>query len=105
MIRALVAGPSMVPTLRHGDVVLAVRGVRVRAGDVVLGRFADLPERLVVKRAARPVDDGWWLVSDNPFAGGDSEVHGAGEVLARVVLVLAPGRPRRVGRDRPGEGG
>lgn len=97
-----VSGPSMVPTLRNGDQLLAWRGARIRPGDVVLGRFGDLPDRLVVKRAARPVGDRWWLASDNPFAGGDSEAHGPAEVIARVLLRVGPGRPGRVRRSEAG---
>lgn len=100
----------MVPTLRHGDAVLVVilrdtarvgagRGAaRVRAGDVVVARFRELPDRLVVKRAVRPVDGGWWLASDNPFAGGDSDSHGVADVAGRVLLRLSPGCPSRVRR-------
>jgi phage repressor protein C with HTH and peptisase S24 domain len=94
--RVQVNGPSMVPTLRHGDVVIAWRGRRIRPGDVVLARFVSMPDRLVVKRVVHREGDGWWLASDNPFAGGDSESHGVAEVLARVVVRVAPGRPRRV---------
>lgn len=94
--RVMVSGPSMVPALRDGDTVLARVGATVRPGDVVLARFRDLPDRLVVKRAVRPDAGGWWLESDNPFAGGDSSVHGPADVEARVLLVLSPGRPRRV---------
>lgn len=99
----LVAGPSMVPTLRSGDAVLIRRGGRVRAGDVVLARFADLPDRLVVKRAVRPAGDGWWVAGDNPYAGGDSRQHGPAEVLGRVVWRYWPPlrrRPARVSRRR-----
>jgi phage repressor protein C with HTH and peptisase S24 domain len=91
-----VIGPSMVPTLRHGDAVLVRHGARVRPRDVVLASFADLPDRLVIKRAVRPVDGGWWVTSDNAFAGGDSETHGVADVHARVVLRLRRGVPRRV---------
>lgn len=84
-----VSGPSMVPTLRHGDVVVARLGGRaVRAGDVVLGRYRSMPDRLVVKRVARVDVDGWLLSSDNPAAGGDSSVHGPADVLGRVVVRL-----------------
>ena len=92
-----VSGPSMVPTLRNGDLLLVRRGARVRGGDVVLASFRDLPGRYVVKRAVHPADGGWWLASDNPFAGGDSAAHGAGDVVARVVWRLWPGRPARPG--------
>ena len=90
--RAVVRGPSMVPTLHDGDVVLVRMGGVRRAGDVVLARFADLPGRLVVKRTVRPVGDLWWLVSDNPGARGDSASHGAADVLGRVVAVWPAGR-------------
>ncbi len=95
-----VAGPSMVPALRHGDRLLVRHGAAVRPGDVVLARFPTLPGRLVIKRAVRRVDGGWWLASDNSSAGGDSSVHGPAEVLARAVAVLPAGalRPRRVRR-------
>jgi phage repressor protein C with HTH and peptisase S24 domain len=100
-LTAAVRGPSMVPTLYDGDRVLARRGARVRPGDVVLGRFADL-DRLVVKRAVRPCPGaagepaaGWWLASDNRYAAGDSAVHGPAEVVARVVWRYRPlRRPR-----------
>jgi phage repressor protein C with HTH and peptisase S24 domain len=86
----------MVPTLKHGDAVVAVRTSRVRPGDVVLARYRSMPAKLVVKRVVRPQDDGWWLASDNPYAGGDSDVHGAAEVLARVVVRIRSSRPSRV---------
>jgi phage repressor protein C with HTH and peptisase S24 domain len=84
--RVRVSGPSMVPTLRHGDVVLVRHGAPVRSGDVVLARFRSMPERFVIKRAVREVDGGWWLASDNVAAGGDSAAHGVADVFARVVL-------------------
>ena len=94
--RATVSGPSMVPTLRHGDLVLASSRAPVRVGDVVLARFRSMPERLVVKRVVRAQDGGWWLASDNPFAGGDSEVNGVADAEARVVVVWRGRWPGRV---------
>ena len=101
---ALVSGPSMVPTLRSGDVVLVRYGAVPRPGRLVLARYGSMPDRLVVKRAVRrignpPTDDplaGWWLASDNPHAGGGSDVHGPADVLGVVVVRLRPGLPRRV---------
>jgi phage repressor protein C with HTH and peptisase S24 domain len=94
-----VAGPSMVPTLYDGDVVIVRHGARIRTGDVVVARFRSLPDRYVVKRVDSASGDGWLLRSDNDAAGGDSRSHGVADVLARVVLRL-PGRglrlPRRV---------
>lgn len=102
-----VSGPSMVPTLRHGDVVVArmidrdSSGGGVRVGDVVIGRYRSMPERLVVKTVAAIDGDGCALSSDNPAAGGDSSVHGVADVLARVVLrVRMPARAQIVRRGR-----
>lgn len=91
----------MVPTLRHGDRVVVRHGARIRPGDVVLARFRTMPERLVVKRASRRADGGWWLASDNEFAGGDSSTHGIADVQARAAWVLPAGHwwPHRVGQD------
>ena len=90
LMRVLVAGPSMVPVLRDGDAVVVRRGGRVRAGDVVLARFRALPDRLVVKRAVRPCDGGWWVEGDNPYGSDDSRRYGAADVLGRVVWRYRP---------------
>jgi phage repressor protein C with HTH and peptisase S24 domain len=87
----------MVPTLRDGDRVIVRYGQRSAApGDVVLARYRALPDRLVVKRVARAQEDGWWLVSDNTFAGGDSERHGIADVVGKVVLRFRGARLTRV---------
>ncbi|MBW8803624.1 MAG: hypothetical protein JF587_07155 [Catenulisporales bacterium] len=89
-----VSGPSMAPTLRDGDFVLARRIApgRVRTGDVVLARHpVRADDLLIVKRAVRRADGGWWLVSDNEFVTSDSREFGAVPdrlVLARAVLRL-----------------
>jgi phage repressor protein C with HTH and peptisase S24 domain len=92
-----VTGPSMVPTLRPGDTVLVRRDARVAPGDVVLGRFDDVPTP-VLKRLRSVTPDGRGvLASDNDAAGGDSRTHGPGEVLGRVVLVRHAWAVRRPG--------
>jgi hypothetical protein len=95
----------MVPTLRHGDVVLVVCGRRgngsVRGGDVVLATFRSMPDRLVLKRADHPEDGGWWLRSENEFAGGDSGTHGVADVHGRVAMRLRGFRPKILRRGRP----
>ncbi|HWG25955.1 nickel-type superoxide dismutase maturation protease [Actinospica sp.] len=88
---AVVRGPSMVPSYYDGDRLLVRYGARVHAGDVVLARDPRLPERIVVKRAARRESGGWWLLADNPYAPGDSRQFGAVPdelVIARVLLRL-----------------
>jgi len=79
----LVRGPSMVPTLYDGDCLLVGRGFRVRAGDLVVARFRERPDLLVVKRTVSPYDGGWLLTSDNTFVEGPS---GVADVEARVLF-------------------
>ena len=59
----------MAPTLRAGDALIVRRGGRVRAGDVVVARFRSRPDLLVVKRAVREQDGGWWVQGDNSLSG------------------------------------
>ena len=86
----------MLPALAPGDCLLVRRTSRVRPGDVVVARFPARPGLLVVKRAVRPVDGGWWVQGDNPQVRDDSRQYGAAEVLGRVVLRWWP--PASVGR-------
>ena len=67
--RAKVTERSMEPALRPGDCLLIRRTRRIRPGQVVVARHPEQPEMLIVKRAARRADGGWWLESDNPAAG------------------------------------
>jgi nickel-type superoxide dismutase maturation protease len=92
----VVEGPSMLPALAPGDCLLVRRGARVRTGDVVVARFAARPDLLVVKRAVRPLDGGWWVQGDNPGVQDDSRRYGSAEVLGRVVLRWWP--LRTIGR-------
>ncbi|MFE9688253.1 S24/S26 family peptidase [Micromonospora sp. NPDC005806] len=97
----LVTGPSMAPTLRHGDAVLVRTGGRpVRPGDVVVAVFRSRPDLLVVKRAVRPQDGGWWVRGDNDLVTDDSRAYGVADVRGRVVARYWP-RPGLVtGRRR-----
>jgi nickel-type superoxide dismutase maturation protease len=102
-VMARVAGPSMSPTVRHGDRLLVRRvdgGAAVAAGEVVLARFPARPELLVVKRVHRGVPGGHWVEGDNPFVADDSRAFGPAVVVGRVVGRLWP-RPGRLGA-RPG---
>jgi nickel-type superoxide dismutase maturation protease len=94
---ARVTGPSMSPTVRHGDRLLVRRvpAADARPGDVVLARFPSRPELLVVKRVRRSVPGGHWVEGDNPLVADDSRAFGVAVVVGRVVARLWP-RPGRV---------
>lgn len=98
LLRVAVEGGSMRPTLADGDWLLVRRtdGRRVRAGDLVVAYRPDRPQLVLVKRAARRVGTGWWLLGDAPEASDDSRVFGVvpdGLVLGRVLARYHP-RPR-----------
>lgn len=98
---AEVRGPSMVPTLHHGDQLLVQYGARVRPGDVIVLRHPFQQDLLVVKRAVELREGGWWVLGDNPYAGGDSTDYGTVPeelVLGRVWLRY---RPLREGQRSP----
>jgi nickel-type superoxide dismutase maturation protease len=97
-VLARVSGPSMSPTVRHGDRLLVRRVERtasVPAGAVVLARFPSRPELLVVKRVRRAVPGGHWVEGDNPLVADDSRAFGPAVVMGRVVARLWP-RPHRL---------
>ncbi|GAA4087850.1 nickel-type superoxide dismutase maturation protease [Actinomadura miaoliensis] len=70
LLAVAVTGESMTPALRPGDWLLVRRGARVAEGDVVVARHPGRTEQLIVKRATRRTDGGWWLESDNQGAPG-----------------------------------
>jgi nickel-type superoxide dismutase maturation protease len=95
---AEVTGPSMVPTLQHGDRLLVQYGARVRPGDVVVLRHPFQQDLLVVKRAVELREGGWWVLGDNPYAGGDSTDYGTVPeelVLGKVWLRYRPLKAQR----------
>jgi nickel-type superoxide dismutase maturation protease len=96
-VMARVTGPSMSPTVRHGDRLLVrrVSTASVRAGDVVLARFPSRPELLVVKRVRRAVPGGYWVEGDNSLVADDSRAYGVAVVVGRVVGRVWP-RPGRL---------
>ncbi|WP_328887136.1 nickel-type superoxide dismutase maturation protease [Streptomyces sp. NBC_00316] len=93
-----VTGPSMVPTLYHGDWLLVQYGARVRPGDVVILRHPFQQDLLVVKRAAERRAGGWWVLGDNAFAGGDSTDYGT--VPEDLVLARVRARYRPLRKDQ-----
>ncbi|MEU9300690.1 nickel-type superoxide dismutase maturation protease [Streptomyces sp. NPDC048269] len=95
-----VSGPSMVPTLVHGDQVLVRYGAAVRPGDVVVLRHPFQQDLLVIKRAVERRPGGcWWVLGDNPYnETGDSTVYGP--VPDELVLATAVLRIRPLGGDQ-----
>jgi nickel-type superoxide dismutase maturation protease len=105
-VLARVSGPSMSPTVRHGDRLLVRRsgpGDAVRPGQVVLARFPTRPDLLVVKRVRRVVPGGHWVEGDNPLVTDDSRAFGPAVVVGRVVTRLWP-RPGRLPGTSPPTG-
>ncbi|WP_330453656.1 MULTISPECIES: nickel-type superoxide dismutase maturation protease [unclassified Streptomyces] len=93
-----VTGPSMVPTLHHGDWLLVQYGAPVRPGDVVILRHPFQQDLLVVKRAVERRAGGWWVLGDNSFAGGDSTDYGT--VPEELVLARVRARYRPLTKDQ-----
>ena len=95
-----VDGPSMLPTLRPGD-LLAVRPLRPdepRTGQLVVVRRGDIE---IVKRVSATVDghalaaDEIWLMGDNPDASTDSRTTGPAARRDVVGIVRARYKPLR----------
>ncbi|GIH29744.1 hypothetical protein Aph01nite_80540 [Acrocarpospora phusangensis] len=89
-----VAGDSMSPALRPGDCLLVRLRAPIREGDLVVARR---PHGLIVKRAFRRTDEGWWLESDNQKAPGRQDSWNFGavpepDILGRVLLRYWPFR-------------
>ncbi|HEY2831237.1 MAG TPA: S24 family peptidase [Sporichthyaceae bacterium] len=90
-----VAGESMLPTLRDGDLLLVRKGAPVPVGRLVIVRLPD--GTTAVKRAVHRVPEGWWVERDNASAGVDSWQVGAiapVDVLGVVVARIWPWRRR-----------
>lgn len=100
--RVAVAERSMEPALRPGDWLIVRRGPRagrpprIRPGQIVIARHPGEPGTLLVKRAARREQAGWWLDSDNPVVGAvDSRRFGPVPpdlIEGRVLLRYWPAR-------------
>src|SRR3954454_11378272 len=72
-----VAGDSMAPTLRDGDVVLVGAAVGLAEGDIVLARHPFKRSVKMLKRIDRiDAQDRFWLVGDNPNESSDSRSFG-----------------------------
>ena len=92
-VRFAVAGGSMTPFIRHGDVVeIAPLSGGVEVGDVVLARAT--PERTVLHRVVRARGGAVWL-------RGDAQLRSEGPYSSKHVLGRAASVTRR-GRLRDG---
>ncbi len=92
LLRVEVAENSMLPALRPGDWLIARRTRRIHPGQVVLAWHPSRAGLLLVKRAARRVDGGWWLESDNPGAPGAADSSRFGPVLDEEIVGRVVGR-------------
>ncbi|GAU65414.1 superoxide dismutase [Streptomyces sp. NBRC 110611] len=100
---AEVYNPSMVPTLLPGDQLVVQYGAAVRPGDVVVLKHPFRQDLLIVKRAVRRRDGGWWVQGDNPFVENDSREFGVVPdelVVARAWVRIRP--PRGIQRSVAG---
>lgn len=88
-MRLEVVGPSMEPTLAHGDRVLVNRLAYVlrhpSVGEIVTATFASVPSELVIKRVrAVTLDGSSFLVGDNAEQSTDSR-H-LGPAMPRAIV-------------------
>ena len=88
--RIRVLGPSMAPTLKNGDVVLARNRKQPREGDVVVVTWVTRPHQLSIKRITREDERGWHVEGDNQDASTDSRDLGPAQVHGVVVARLWP---------------
>ncbi|MER7662894.1 MULTISPECIES: nickel-type superoxide dismutase maturation protease [unclassified Streptomyces] len=95
---AEVTGPSMYPTLRHGDHLLVHYNAEVKPGDIAVLRHPLQQDLLIVKRLVERREDGWWVLGDNPGAEGDSRVFGS--VPHELLLGRVRGRYRPLAEDQ-----
>jgi nickel-type superoxide dismutase maturation protease len=99
---AEVTGPSMYPTLKHGDQLLVQYKAPVKAGDVAVLKHPLQQDLLIVKRLVERRDGGWWVLGDNPAAEGDSRLFGTVPDELLLARVLGRYRPRDRGRRSMG---
>lgn len=96
---ARVVGASMEPTLREGDLLLVLWGVRPRVGSLAIVELprddhgASRPPSVKRVTGTDPQDPSrWWVERDNPRVGVDSWLVGSlpdDALLARVLLRFA----------------
>lgn len=109
--RVEVEGESMMPALKPGDWLVAIRAQEIRPGMLVVVEHPERPGYEMVKRVGATAGeraegrtlgpDGYWIVGDNEGASTDSRTFGAvsaGAIKGHVVLRYWPiGRPTWLG--------
>ena len=90
-----VSGRSMLPLLKHGDVVLIDPAAEPVVGAVVLARHPLRTDTVILKRIDHITEDGrLYLLGDNPAESTDSRAFGTlspALVQGTVVLRLTNG--------------
>ena len=78
--RIRVTGASMLPGLKDGDELFVDERAYVNRqpaeGDIVLAWHPRQPDLKIIKRVSVVLDNGCWLVGDNPAESTDSSQYG-----------------------------
>lgn len=98
LLRVVVDGDSMTPTLQAGDVCIVRRTRTIRPGRLVVVRRPDRRDLLLVKRLWRREPNGWWVEGDNLDASTDSRHFGPVPDDCVIGVVVAAARHRLGGR-------
>ena len=86
----LVAGDSMAPTLKGGDVVLVDPKLKLKIGDLVLAKHPYKSSVSILKRVAEiEPDGGIVLIGDNPTESTDSRTFGAVSIESIIGRVAS----------------
>ena len=73
-----VIGPSMEPTLKNGQMCIAVKGnFFARPGAIAVFAHPMRPELLEIKRLVSETNGKWWVAGDNESESTDSRDFGA----------------------------
>ena len=80
-----VVGRSMLPKIRPGNIVMALKFLRPKVGDVVIVRHDN---KELIKRITEMRHDGIYVLGDNPQESSDSRQYGWLPVSAVLGVVL-----------------
>lgn len=91
--RFVVAEESMLPTLRPGDALVAMRTMRIRRGEIRVFEHPTRPDFWLVKRVGHVRGERFEALSDHRVAGavdsrqfGDVPIAGSYRVILRVPM-------------------